>query len=129
MTLTITTNLTEEKNTMSIDLEWPMLDTALADTLVALLNRQLSATHRPSFIGPVEVTSLDFGTAAPDVELVDLRDIYRDFLEDDEDEEEDKDEDEDEDKDEDEDEDKDKDKDKEGDKDEGKNEDKDREDV
>ncbi|TFK90297.1 hypothetical protein K466DRAFT_485010 [Polyporus arcularius HHB13444] len=72
---------------MSIDLEWNRLDSSLASTLVDLINRQLASTPRPSFIGPIEVTSFDFGTNAPDVELVDLRDIYRDFLEDDEDDE------------------------------------------
>ncbi|KAF8844542.1 hypothetical protein BDN67DRAFT_962915 [Paxillus ammoniavirescens] len=70
---------------MSIDLEWHKLDSSLAQTLVDLLNRQLTNTQRPSFIGPVEVTGLDFGTNAPDVELVDLRDIHPDFLEDDSD--------------------------------------------
>ena len=69
---------------MSIDLEWPKLDSSLSKTLVEILNRQLAHTQRPSFIGPVEITGLDFGTHAPEVELVDLRDIHRDFLEDDE---------------------------------------------
>ncbi|KAJ3569405.1 hypothetical protein NP233_g5066 [Leucocoprinus birnbaumii] len=69
---------------MSIDLDWLKLDASLANHVVDLLNRQLDNTERPSFIGPVEVTSLDFGSNAPDVELIDLRDIYRDFLEDDE---------------------------------------------
>jgi len=69
---------------MSIDLEWPKLDSSLATYLVEVLNRQLTNAERPSFIGSVEVTSLDFGSTSPDVELVDLRDIYRDFLEDDE---------------------------------------------
>ncbi|KAF8721589.1 hypothetical protein AX14_010271 [Amanita brunnescens Koide BX004] len=68
---------------MSIDLEWIKLDSSLASYLIDILNRQLANVERPSFIGPVEITSLDFGSAAPDVELVDLRDIYRDFLEDD----------------------------------------------
>ncbi|KAJ7073946.1 hypothetical protein C8F01DRAFT_1043001 [Mycena amicta] len=68
---------------MSIDLDWDKLDDSLANSLVDLLNRHLKSTPRPSFIGPVEVTSLDFGSAPPDVELVDLRDIHRDFLEDD----------------------------------------------
>jgi mitochondrial distribution and morphology protein 12 len=71
---------------MSIDLEWNKLDSSLASYLVEVLNRQLSSAERPSFIGPVEVISLEFGSAAPDVELVDLRDIYRDFLEDDDEE-------------------------------------------
>ncbi|KAH8106944.1 hypothetical protein BXZ70DRAFT_982231 [Cristinia sonorae] len=69
---------------MSVDLEWDKLDSSLASSLVDALNRQLANTNRPSFIGPIEVTSFDFGTVSPDVELVDLRDIYRDFLEDDE---------------------------------------------
>src|ERR1700733_657537 len=76
---------------MSIDLNWDKLGLSLSSSLVDILNRQLASTARPSFIGPVEVTSLDFGSTAPDVELVDLRDIYRDFLEDDEDEDEDED--------------------------------------
>ncbi|KAF5386725.1 hypothetical protein D9615_001523 [Tricholomella constricta] len=70
---------------MSIDLEWGKLDSSLSSYLVEVLNRQLTNAERPSFIGPVEVTSLDFGSASPDVELVDLRDIYRDFLDDDDD--------------------------------------------
>ena len=68
---------------MSIDLDWQKLDSRLSLTLVDLLNRQLASTNRPSFIGPIEVTSLEFGSSGPDVELVDLRDIYRDFIEDD----------------------------------------------
>ncbi|KAJ4478493.1 mitochondrial distribution and morphology protein 12 [Lentinula aciculospora] len=72
---------------MSIDLEWSKLDSTLSHALVNALSRQLSTTTRPSFIGPIEVTSIEFGTTAPDIELVDLRDIYRDFLEDDEDDE------------------------------------------
>jgi distribution and morphology protein 12 len=71
---------------MSIDLEWNKLDSSLSSYLVDVLNRQLTDAERPSFIGPIEVTSLDFGSVSPDVELVDLRDIYRDFLEDDDDE-------------------------------------------
>ncbi|KAJ3761219.1 hypothetical protein EV361DRAFT_796394 [Lentinula raphanica] len=71
---------------MSIDLEWSKLDSSLSHTLVDVLNKQLSTTTKPSFIGPIEVISIDFGTVAPDIELVDLRDIHRDFLEDEDDE-------------------------------------------
>jgi distribution and morphology protein 12 len=71
---------------MSIDLDWLNLDASLASHVIDLLNRQLENAERPSFIGPVQVMSLDFGSSAPDVELVDLRDIYRDFLESDDDE-------------------------------------------
>ncbi|KAH9043344.1 hypothetical protein EDB85DRAFT_1855829 [Lactarius pseudohatsudake] len=70
---------------MSIDLDWNKLDSSLASSLIVILNRQLQSATRPSFIGPVEVTSFDFGSQPPEIELVDLRDIYRDFLEDDDD--------------------------------------------
>lgn len=72
---------------MSLDLAWNKLDAALADRIIETINNHLSTIDRPSFIGPVEVTAVDFGTVCPDVELVDMRDIYRDFLEDDEDDE------------------------------------------
>jgi mitochondrial distribution and morphology protein 12 len=68
---------------MSIDLDWTNLDASFASSLIDVLNRQLQSTPRPSFIGPIEITSFDFGSQPPVVELVDLRDIYRDFLEDD----------------------------------------------
>jgi mitochondrial distribution and morphology protein 12 len=73
---------------MSIDLDWTKLDASFASSFVDAFNRQLQSILRPSFIGPIEVTSFDFGSQPPDIELVDLRDIYRDFLDDDEDEEE-----------------------------------------
>ncbi|KAI6045637.1 hypothetical protein EDC04DRAFT_2865170 [Pisolithus marmoratus] len=59
---------------MSVDLEWHKLDSSLARILVDILNRQL-----------VNITGFDFGTVPPEVELVDLRDIHPDFLEDDSD--------------------------------------------
>lgn len=68
---------------MSIDLDWTNLDASFASSLIDVLNRQLQSTPRPSFIGPIEITSFEFGSQPPVVELVDLRDIYRDFLEDD----------------------------------------------
>ncbi|KAG6336929.1 hypothetical protein ID866_2167 [Astraeus odoratus] len=70
---------------MSVDLEWHKLDSSLAKALIDILNRQLVHVKRPSFIGPVEITGFDLGTVAPEVELVDLRDIHPDFLEDDSD--------------------------------------------
>jgi len=72
---------------MSIDLAWDaLLQSSLSSSLVELINRHLASTPRPSFIGPVTISSFDFGTAPPDVEVVDIRDIYRDFLEDNEEE-------------------------------------------
>jgi mitochondrial distribution and morphology protein 12 len=71
---------------MSIDLDWTKLDASFASSFIDAFNRQLQSILRPSFIGPIEVTSFDFGSQPPDIELVDLRDIYRDFLDDDDEE-------------------------------------------
>lgn len=69
---------------MSIQLAWDaLIQTSLSSTLVELINKRLLAIDRPSFIGPVAITSFEFGTSSPDIELVDIRDIYPDFLEDD----------------------------------------------
>lgn len=70
---------------MSVDLDWDRLTSELASSLVEVLNRQLSSATRPSFIGPVEVISFEFGNVPPDVELIDIRNVHPDFLEDDED--------------------------------------------
>ena len=70
---------------MSVDLDWDNLTAELANSLVEILNRQLSSAARPSFIGPVEVISFEFGNVPPDVELIDIRNVHPDFLEDDED--------------------------------------------
>jgi distribution and morphology protein 12 len=70
--------------TMSVDLDWENLTSELANSLVEILNRQLSSATRPSFIGPIEVLSFEFGNVPPDVEVIDIRNIHPDFLEDDE---------------------------------------------
>lgn len=69
----------------TVDLDWSALDEGLATTLVDLLNKHLTTAKRPSFLGPVTVLGFDFGTSCPEVEVVDIQDIYPDFLEDDED--------------------------------------------
>ncbi|KAG8813484.1 Mitochondrial distribution and morphology protein 12, partial [Serendipita sp. 400] len=68
---------------MSIDLDWLQLS-AIANRLVDALNRHLQTMERPSFMGPITINSFEFGEIAPDVELIEVRDIYRDFLEEDE---------------------------------------------
>lgn len=61
----------------------------LTNHLISVLNTQLASTKRPSFIGPIEITNFDFGSTAPEVEIKDIRDVWRAFDEDDDDEEED----------------------------------------
>lgn len=65
----------------TIDLDWSTLTPEFAGRIVDLLNSALSNATRPSFIGPVSVSSFEFGTNAPEVEIIDIRDIYPDFLE------------------------------------------------
>ena len=92
--LPFTSNLASDSarrliETMSVDLDWDNLTSELASSLVEILNRQLSSVTRPSFIGPVEVLSFEFGNVPPDVEVIDIRNVHPDFLEDEEDEEDD----------------------------------------
>lgn len=78
------------RTNMSIDLDWAKLDASLSASLIDVLNTHLqsAAASQPSFIGPIQITSFDFGSQPPDVELIDLRNIYRDFLDDNDDDEE-----------------------------------------
>ncbi|ODO01932.1 mitochondrial distribution and morphology protein 12 [Cryptococcus wingfieldii CBS 7118] len=66
---------------MSLDINWDLLSPTdhLQDSLITLLNAHLANAARPSFIGPVTVTAFDFGTAAPDLEIRDIRDVWRVF--------------------------------------------------
>ena len=67
---------------------FPIDPSSLTSHIISILNTQLSSASRPSFIGPIEITNLDFGSNAPDVEIKDIRDVWRAFDDDDEDEEE-----------------------------------------
>jgi distribution and morphology protein 12 len=76
---------------MSVDIDWGLLSAlpegaspALSASLVELLNTHLATASRPSFIGPITVTSFDFGSSAPEVEITDIRDVWRAFDEGDE---------------------------------------------
>ena len=70
---------------MSLDIDWSLLSpSTLSSHLVDSLNIALSTAPRPSVIGPISITSFDFGTVAPDVEIKDIRDVWRAFDEGDE---------------------------------------------
>lgn len=51
----------------------------LTAKLIASLNRTLSTTSRPSFIGPISITQFDFGDSGPEVDIRDIRDVWRSF--------------------------------------------------
>lgn len=65
---------------MSLELDWSLLDGELAQSLLAKLNRSLAAAARPDFIGPISLTSLDFGNDPPDVRLTQIGDVWRQFV-------------------------------------------------
>ncbi|CAD6889783.1 unnamed protein product [Tilletia controversa] len=65
---------------MSVELDWTLLDRALADSLLSALNNTLASTARPAFIGPIVATSLDFGSEPPDAQLIHIGDIDTLFL-------------------------------------------------
>ncbi|KAG0149425.1 hypothetical protein CROQUDRAFT_89253 [Cronartium quercuum f. sp. fusiforme G11] len=64
---------------MSFEIDWQSLSPLLATTLTKHLNRILQATPSPSFLDPIVVQSIDFGDNAPEVQLIDIRDISRAF--------------------------------------------------
>ena len=70
---------------MSLDIDWSLLTPSdLTSNLISRLNTQLETAPRPSFIGPISIASFDFGTVAPEVEIKDIRDVWRAFDEGDE---------------------------------------------
>ncbi|PWZ00715.1 hypothetical protein BCV70DRAFT_199981 [Testicularia cyperi] len=67
---------------MSLDLDWSLLDDQLASRFLEGINRALeaSASKRPSFLGDIQFTNLQFGTHAPDVTIRSITDIWSDFV-------------------------------------------------
>jgi distribution and morphology protein 12 len=66
---------------MSVDLDWEVLDEELAKGCLGFLQRAFKEARRPSYLDEVEVTSFAFGSEAPSVEIVEVRDVYREFVE------------------------------------------------
>lgn len=67
--------------TMSIDLDWHALDAELTASVVSFLTNAFETAQRPSFLGEIAVTSFSFGDSQPELEVLDIRDIYKEFLE------------------------------------------------
>lgn len=68
--------------TMSLDLDWNLLDDQLSDRFLETINRALeaSASKRPSFIGDIQFEKLDFGSDSPDIAIRSITDIWPDFV-------------------------------------------------
>ncbi|WVW78789.1 hypothetical protein I302_100751 [Kwoniella bestiolae CBS 10118] len=70
-------NPTQDQDGTDIDGE--NVSEALSTSLINLLNSQLSTSKRPSFIGPITITSFSFGELGPELEIKDIRDVWRVF--------------------------------------------------
>lgn len=66
---------------MSFELDWQSLSPILAKTFTTHLNRILTSVPTPSFLDPIVIQAIDFGDTAPDIQLIDIRDISRAFSE------------------------------------------------
>ncbi|KDE07777.1 hypothetical protein MVLG_02046 [Microbotryum lychnidis-dioicae p1A1 Lamole] len=66
---------------MSVDLDWHALDADLTSSVVHFLSSAFSNAPRPNFIGDISVTSFSFGDTQPSIEVMDVRDIDKEFLE------------------------------------------------
>ncbi|KAI8592518.1 hypothetical protein BDZ88DRAFT_494034 [Geranomyces variabilis] len=65
---------------MSFLINWDLLaDGAEADGLREFLNARFSTITRPSFLGPLKVTELDFGDVPPEVAVTDICDPAAEF--------------------------------------------------
>jgi distribution and morphology protein 12 len=65
----------------SIDLDWSSLDADLTASAISFLTTAFAAAPRPSFLGDITVTSFSFGECAPDVQILEIRDVYKQFAE------------------------------------------------
>ena len=68
---------------MSFELNWPLLDDALADVVRNALNAAFASAKRPAYLGETVCTSFAWGSEPPDIELVDIRDIGHEFADED----------------------------------------------
>lgn len=69
----------------SFDLDWSSLDAELTSSTITFLTTIFASAPRPSFLGEITVSSFSFGDTEPDIELLDIRDVDKEFLAADED--------------------------------------------
>lgn len=64
---------------MSVELDWDGLEQTFADSLCERLNCVLESMTMPSFLGPTRVHSLELGSDVPDVQVIGMSDVWREF--------------------------------------------------
>ncbi|KAK4048960.1 Mitochondrial distribution and morphology protein 12 [Microbotryomycetes sp. JL221] len=65
---------------MSIDLDWSALNAELTQNVIDFLETAFATTTRPNFLGDIHVTSFSFGDTEPELELLDVRDVFHEFI-------------------------------------------------
>lgn len=66
---------------MSLELDWSLVTQALADRLRDRINELLSVVELPSYMGPLHLHALEFGTEAPELQVEHIGDVWREFRE------------------------------------------------
>lgn len=65
---------------MSIDLDWAQLDEELCARALEGINEALKNCKKPAFLGDIRATSFSLGRVSPQLEIVEIRDVFEEFL-------------------------------------------------
>lgn len=66
---------------MSIELDWTGLEKSFADSLCERLNAALADMDMPTFLGPTQVQAIELGSEGPDVQVIHIGHVWREFRE------------------------------------------------
>ncbi|KAJ3220510.1 Mitochondrial distribution and morphology protein 12 [Clydaea vesicula] len=64
---------------MSFDINWNLLDDKIADSLKEFLNNHLKDLETPEFLGPIRVSTFEFGSEPPSVIIKDITEPLTEF--------------------------------------------------
>lgn len=64
----------------TIDLDWKLLDSALTESVISFLASAFDSAPRPSYLDQIAVSSFSFGVTPPSVSVLDIKDIFKEFL-------------------------------------------------
>lgn len=65
---------------MSIDLDWAQLDGELCARALEGINDALRTCKKPAFLGDIRATSFSLGRVSPQLDIVEIRDVFEEFL-------------------------------------------------
>ena len=65
---------------MSLELDWSTVDYELTRSVHGFLSDAFAATALPDFVGPISLDHFSFGDEQPDIDILDITDIDKQFL-------------------------------------------------